>query len=105
MLAIIMILSVALAACNSKNDESSPSSRPATASGDKLNAAGGNYTIGISLPAADHGWMGALISNTKTEAEKHKNIESIVYTAKGQANLGYRGFDYEEGRCHRHAAD
>ncbi|RED56560.1 substrate-binding domain-containing protein [Cohnella lupini] len=86
MLAIIMILSVALAACNSKNEQSSPSSsEPATASGEQANAAGGNYTIGISLPAADHGWMGALISNTKTEAEKHKNIESIVYTAKDPA--------------------
>jgi ribose transport system substrate-binding protein len=45
----------------------------------------GNYTIGISLPAADHGWMGALVQNAKAEAEKHSNIEYILYTAKDPA--------------------
>lgn len=41
----------------------------------------GSYTIGISLPAADHGWMGAMISNSEEEAKKHDNIEYIMYTA------------------------
>ncbi|QJD83940.1 substrate-binding domain-containing protein [Cohnella herbarum] len=89
---VILAFAVVLSACNSGNNESSESpqasnsaSPEATASGDEANAVGGNYTIGISLPAADHGWMGALIGNAKAEAEKHKNIESIVYTAKDPA--------------------
>ncbi|MEC0091166.1 substrate-binding domain-containing protein [Paenibacillus macquariensis] len=48
-------------------------------------AAKGEYTIGISLPAADHGWMGALIANAKAEAEKHTNVKYLLYTAKDPA--------------------
>jgi ribose transport system substrate-binding protein len=89
LLASILVLAVVLSACNSGNnkaDKSSEAASPdASASASEANAAGGNYTIGISLPAADHGWMGALIGNAKTEADKHSNIKSIVYTAKDPA--------------------
>ena len=44
-------------------------------------AGDGPFTIGISLPAADHGWMGALIANAEEEAKKHDNVEYILYTA------------------------
>ncbi|EGD51354.1 periplasmic binding protein/LacI transcriptional regulator [Thermoanaerobacter ethanolicus JW 200] len=39
------------------------------------------YTIGLSFPAADHGWLGAIIQNAKQEAERHKNIKYILTTA------------------------
>ncbi|NOU72875.1 substrate-binding domain-containing protein [Paenibacillus sp. LMG 31458] len=56
-------------------------------SADATSAAGaaGEYTIGISLPSADHGWMGAMVANAKAEAEKHKNVKYILYTAKDPA--------------------
>lgn len=48
-------------------------------------SSGKKYKMGISLPTADHGWMGALVANAKAEAEKHPNIEYILYTAKDPA--------------------
>ncbi|TVX98021.1 substrate-binding domain-containing protein [Cohnella terricola] len=87
LLAFAVMIAVILSACsNGKNKASeSPIATPSSSQEDSDNAAGGNYTIGISLPAADHGWMGALIANAKAEADKHENIKSIVYTAKDPA--------------------
>ncbi|MFC5531289.1 substrate-binding domain-containing protein [Cohnella yongneupensis] len=86
LLAIVLVLSVVLAACNNKNEKASANEESSKSSGsEQADAPAGNYTIGISLPSADHGWMGALISNAKAEAEKHSNIKSIVYTAKDPA--------------------
>ncbi|SHM94925.1 substrate-binding domain-containing protein [Gracilibacillus kekensis] len=45
----------------------------------------GTYTIGISLPAATHGWMGAMVQNTEAEAQKHDNIEYSLVTADDPA--------------------
>lgn len=88
-LSLVFAITFVLSACTS-NKESAPSASPAesaesSANQDSASGATGNYTIGISLPAADHGWMGALIANAKTEAAKYSNIESIVYTAKDPA--------------------
>lgn len=86
LLAIVLALSVVLAACNNKNENAGANAGSSNSSGsEQSDAPAGNYTIGISLPSADHGWMGALISNAKAEAEKHSNIKSIVYTAKDPA--------------------
>lgn len=60
-------------------------SQEAGAKGEEKAASKESYTIGISLPAADHGWMGALIQNAQAEAEKHSNIDYILYTAKDPA--------------------
>lgn len=38
-----------------------------------------NLKIGISLPSATHGWMGALIENAKNQAEELKESEGIEY--------------------------
>jgi ribose transport system substrate-binding protein len=92
LLASILVLTVVLSACNSGNNKATESMKASeavnpdsSATASEVNAGGGNYTIGISLPAADHGWMGALIGNAKAEADKHSNIKSIVYTAKDPA--------------------
>lgn len=42
---------------------------------------GKTFTIGLSFPAADHGWLGAIIQNAKQEAENHKNVKYILTTA------------------------
>ncbi|MFD0616140.1 substrate-binding domain-containing protein [Paenibacillus sp. GCM10027629] len=70
-------------ASNPKNETNIESTKesPSTAATSET----GNYTIGISLPSADHGWMGAMVANAKAEAEKHKNVKYILYTAKDPA--------------------
>ena len=85
-IALLLVLAVSLSACSNGNKAATGSpkeSQSADNGGDT--AAKGNYTVGISLPAADHGWMGALIGNAKAEADKHSNIKQIVYTAKDPA--------------------
>lgn len=39
----------------------------------------GELTIGISLPSATHGWMGALIDNAEKQAKELKESEGINY--------------------------
>ncbi|WP_425287862.1 substrate-binding domain-containing protein [Oceanobacillus limi] len=39
----------------------------------------GELTIGISLPSATHGWMGALIDDAETQAKELKESEGINY--------------------------
>lgn len=38
-----------------------------------------NLKIGISLPSATHGWMGALIQNAEDQAKELKESEGIEY--------------------------
>ncbi|WP_276357275.1 substrate-binding domain-containing protein [Cohnella caldifontis] len=87
-LVLIAAVCLVLAACSNGNKQSSESpsaSGSESPSGDAGSAASGNYTLGISLPSADHGWMGALVSNAKAEAEKHGNVKYLLYTAKDPA--------------------
>lgn len=37
----------------------------------------GTVKVGFSAPAADHGWLGAVISNADAEAEKHDDLEFV----------------------------
>lgn len=85
-LAIVFIvaLSMLLSGCTTNNKPSTVTEAPSDNNTGK-EAEKGNYTLGISLPAADHGWLAAIVSNAKAEAEKHKNIEYILYTAKDPA--------------------
>jgi ribose transport system substrate-binding protein len=86
-LVLILAISVVVAACSNSNKGTSES-QPAESSGDTgdaVAAASGSYTIGISLPSADHGWMGALVANAKAEAEKHSNVKYQLLTAKDPA--------------------
>lgn len=52
-----------------------PASQPATAApGEGNDAPGENLTIGLSAPAADHGWMGAITSAAVAEAAKFSDV-------------------------------
>ncbi|MBX6389308.1 MAG: substrate-binding domain-containing protein [Frankia sp.] len=64
-----------LAGCTS-NDESSPqTSAVATAAGGGDNAEPGPpVTIGFSAPAADHGWIGAITTNARAQADVHSDV-------------------------------
>lgn len=61
-----------LAACGSSESDSSGSTDEG-ASGDE------QLTIGISLPSATHGWMGALIDSAEKQAKALKESEGIDY--------------------------
>ncbi|MBB6453436.1 methyl-accepting chemotaxis protein [Salirhabdus euzebyi] len=39
------------------------------------------FKLGVSLPTAYHGWMGALVANTKAEAFNHDNIDTLLLTS------------------------
>ncbi|ANE46870.1 LacI family transcriptional regulator [Paenibacillus swuensis] len=63
-LAVVMVL--VLAACNTNNGEGGSND--------------GKKVIGMSFPAADHGWLGAIISNAEDEA-KAQGVEYVITTA------------------------
>ena len=50
-------------------------------------AAGDTVVIGFSGPAADHGWLGAINSAAKAEAEKYPDIELRVAEGTNDASL------------------
>ena len=50
-------------------------------------ASGDKVVIGFSGPAADHGWLGAINSAAKAEAEKYPDIELKVAEGTNDANL------------------
>ena len=50
-------------------------------------ASGDKVVIGFSGPAADHGWLGAINSAAKAEAEKYPDIELKVADGTNDANL------------------
>jgi len=50
-------------------------------------ATGDTIVIGFSGPAADHGWLGAINSAAKAEAEKYPDIELKVADGTNDANL------------------
>jgi ribose transport system substrate-binding protein len=68
---------------------------PAPAAGDADSAVGGGandetgeqVVIGFSAPAADHGWMGAITSAARAEAEKYDDVELRVAEGTNDVNL------------------
>ena len=88
---MVLVLSLVMVACSVDDPPGAENEETGTTNADNNGKSEGNtesasnsdgpYTIGISLPAADHGWMGALITNAEEEAKKHNNIEYILYTA------------------------
>ncbi|WP_199423684.1 substrate-binding domain-containing protein [Actinotalea solisilvae] len=48
---------------------------------------GDTVTIGFSAPAADHGWMGAITSSARAEAEKYDDVELLVAEGTNDVNL------------------
>ena len=92
-----------LAACQPSSVATAPAAGSPGASGGATTAC--NTTekvkIGFSAPAADHGWLGAVISNAQAEAGKHPDIEYVAANggtdADQQANnirtLAQQGLD------------
>lgn len=92
---IILLLGLILMACsagtegnvadqetdnNASGQESEDSTNESNAN-DNTEETDENYTIGISLPAATHGWMGAVIQNAEEEAKKHSDIDYKLFTS------------------------
>lgn len=71
-IAIVAGLSLVLAACGGTTSSVTPSA--GGAGGGECDTSG-TVTIGFSAPAADHGWLGAVISNAEEEAGRHSDVE------------------------------
>ena len=79
-----------LAGCTS-NEAPAPSTTSASnapaAGGSANDDDGDTVVIGFSAPAADHGWMGAITSAAKTEAEKYPDVELRVAEGTNDVSL------------------
>jgi ribose transport system substrate-binding protein len=53
-------------------------------------------TIGISLPSATHGWMGALIDNAEKQAQALKESEGIDYVMTNAADPNKQANDVDD---------
>ena len=76
LLAAVGVIGLLAAGCTSNTPETSESaaSAPAGAASDN-DAPGETVVIGFSGPAADHGWLAAVNSSAKAEAEKYSDID------------------------------
>ncbi|MBO0846235.1 MAG: substrate-binding domain-containing protein [Nocardioides sp.] len=63
-----------LAACTSNAESSAPAAGGQTTAVATDNAPGKPITIGFSAPEADHGWIGAITSNAKSQAGKYSEV-------------------------------
>ncbi|SDK17745.1 substrate-binding domain-containing protein [Sediminibacillus albus] len=90
---LIMFMSLlviaGLAACGG-NEESSGKSSDGGAD------EGSNLKIGISLPSATHGWMGALIDNAENQAKEVKEAEGIDYIMTNASDPNKQANDVED---------
>ncbi len=74
-----------LGACtNSSDDSSSSNVGKSNTDNDK---SGDKVVIGFSAPAADHGWMGAITSAAKAQAEQYDDVELRVAEGTNDVNL------------------
>lgn len=78
-----------LSACTSNtpapSDSTAAGGAPAAASDN--DAAGDTVVIGLSAPAADHGWMGAITDAARAEAETYPDVELRVAEGTNDVNL------------------
>ena len=68
---------VVLAGCTSNNDKSdAAATKPANvgAGGTDNDKPGKAITIGFSAPQADHGWIGAITANAKSQAGEYEDV-------------------------------
>ncbi|WP_026570884.1 MULTISPECIES: substrate-binding domain-containing protein [Sediminibacillus] len=80
-----MLVLGGLAACGSGEE-----------SGGEASGEDGDLTIGISLPSATHGWMGALIDNAEKQAQEIKEAEGIDYVMTNAADPNKQANDVED---------
>lgn len=89
--AAIGVLGLVATGCTS-NEPASSNTSTANAGSTGSGTGGGNdapgkrVTIGFSGPAADHGWLGAINSAAKAEAEKHSDIDFKVAEGTNDAS-------------------
>ncbi|MEC1375862.1 substrate-binding domain-containing protein [Heyndrickxia oleronia] len=83
-LCIGLLAAFVLVACSSEKGSSSKIDGD-----DKL-------TIGISLPSATHGWMGALIDNAEKQAKELKKSEGINYVMTNAADPNKQANDIDD---------
>ncbi|MFB4168810.1 substrate-binding domain-containing protein [Virgibacillus sp. JSM 102003] len=55
-----------------------------------------SLTIGISLPSATHGWMGALIENAENQAKEIKESEGIDYVMTNATDPNKQANDVDD---------
>lgn len=84
-LCIGLLAAFVLVACSSEKGSSSSKGD----GDDKL-------TIGISLPSATHGWMGALIDNAEKQAKQLKKSEGINYVMTNAADPNKQANDIDD---------
>jgi ribose transport system substrate-binding protein len=81
LVAVLMML--VLAACGGEDSEE-------TSGGEE------DLTIGISLPSATHGWMGALIDNAEQQAKEIKESDGIDYVITNAADPNTQANDVDD---------
>ncbi|WP_234400636.1 substrate-binding domain-containing protein [Virgibacillus senegalensis] len=65
-------------------------------SGGEASGEDGDLKIGISLPSATHGWMGALIDNAEKQAQELKEEQGIDYVMTNAADPNKQANDVED---------
>ncbi len=83
---VIGLLATGCTSNTADTDDTAASSAPAGAASDN-DAPGETVTIGFSGPAADHGWLAAVNSSAKAEAEKYSDIEFKASEGTNDASL------------------
>ncbi|SEQ93917.1 substrate-binding domain-containing protein [Piscibacillus halophilus] len=66
------------------------------ACGDESGGDDDTLTIGISLPSATHGWMGALIDSAENKAKEIEENEGIEYVMTNAADPNQQANDVED---------
>jgi ribose transport system substrate-binding protein len=75
----------ALTACtsNATSSAATNATTAATGNGSGNDAPGKQVTIGFSGPAADHGWIGAITANAKSQAGKYSDVKLEAVSGSG----------------------
>ena len=70
---------------NEPRDEETAAAGPVTTT--ENDEPGDEVVIGFSAPAADHGWMGAITTAAKAEAEKYEDVDLQVAEGTNDVNV------------------
>ena len=74
--AVIALMAAGCTSNTPASDDSAAAAPPAASSGN--DDPGDKVTIAFSGPAADHGWLGAINSAAKAEAEKYSDVDFVM---------------------------
>lgn len=83
---IVAAATLALTACTNSSEDDSASNAANAGAGDNAES-GKKVKIGFSAPAADHGWMGAISSAAKKQAEAFDDVELVNAEGTNDVNL------------------